>query len=176
MHLAVKEVSVDKEVYNEGKESFLGTPLWELDDEIKYSHVSSLKKFLHRPDTLYGLGKVIELSIGEYKAPVIYIDATREEVSNLKIPGSPWIEVFYDPSLEKVALLIKEGVTPTPELLKTLLRVALNFYLRLKGPDEVLEVIGTDLETLLGFLRGDVYYPLTYEEGIGLEGLLEGEE
>lgn len=170
-----EEVIIDKEIYQDSQESLLGTPLWELDDELKYSHLSSLKKFLYRKDTLYGLGKVVELSIGEYKAPVLYINSTREEVSELKIPITSEFKVFFDPALQKLALIVKDGVPLTPQLLLNQLKSALNYYLRLKGPLEVMEVLNISLEGLLSFLRSDSTFSLTYEKGIELEGLLEEE-
>jgi hypothetical protein len=174
---SILESSLDKEVYLEAQSSFMGTPLWESDSELKYSHTSSLKKYLHRPDTPYSLGKVIELSLGEWEPPKLIIilnPQSQEDPADFKIKVNPLLSLYQD--LAKGLLLIypKTSSSVTGELMEEALKVGLKYWIRVNGPLEVLEVLDWNLEILLGYLRGDESHALlTYERGIELEGLLE---
>lgn len=98
----------------EFKEIFFQTPIWYLRNELEWiTHcdIKSIKRLLHKPDTSYGLGKIIEISLYpgttatfsaqlEPQQAVDVLDWVDLEVTQIQTSGQRTLFVF-NPETEK---------------------------------------------------------------------------
>lgn len=155
------------------KESFFQTPLWYLEESrwgwLKDSSPSVLKRSLHNPNTPFGIGKIIELSIYPQITAIysIILPKTHKDMSQedlLVYVNSSITEI--ESHEERIILLPKEKESPSPEELEVHLRSFWNLYISIHGIEKTAKALDIDPGEVISYL-----VPLTFEKGNQIEAL-----
>lgn len=155
------------------KESFFQTPLWYLEESrwgwLKDSSPSVLKRSLHNPNTQFGIGKIIELSIYPQLTAIysIVLPSSHQDMSQEDLEAYVNKDITEIKSHgERVMLLPKERISPSPEELEVHLRSFWTLYISVHGIEKAAYELCIDPSEVISFLD-----PLTFEKGHQIEAL-----
>lgn len=155
------------------KESFFQTPLWYLEDSrwrwLKESSPAILKRSLCSPKTLFGIGKIIEMSIYPEITAIysLQLPSSHEDVSQWDLEQYVNKDITEIQSFgERIMLLPQDRISPTPEELEVHLRSFYNLYIGILGHQKALLELDLNEGELLSYTEN-----LTFEKGIQIEAL-----
>jgi hypothetical protein len=164
------EIQLDNDVESTRKEAFFQTPLWYLEDSqwgwLKASSPNTLKRAIYHPNTSYGIGKIIEMSIYPQTTAIysLLVPGDREDLDpeifvNEKITE---VKVYGN----RVMLTLIDPKSPQPEELEVHLRSFLNLYIAALGEKVVMAELDLQPGELLSYSEN-----ITFEKGVQIESL-----